>query len=157
MLLTSKSFQNMSLIPSKYAHNGVVDGKNISPEFSWKEIPSGTNSFVITIIDTHPIASNWVHWMIINISSDVSSFGEDWSNTSKIPSGAKELINSFGEKGYGGPQPPKGSGKHEYITTVYALNTERINLSGHISEQDLLKTIKLQILDKATLTGYFSR
>ena len=67
------------------------------------------------------------------------------------------MVNSFGQKGYGGPQPPKGSGKHEYVATVYALDVQKINLSGQASEKDLLKEIKPHILDKAVLSGFFSR
>jgi Raf kinase inhibitor-like YbhB/YbcL family protein len=157
MKLISTSYQNNHSIPVKYANTGVSGGQNISPEFSWSGIPGGTKSFVLAIIDIHPIASNWVHWMLINIPANITSIEEDCLNKSGIPAGSNELSNSFGQKGYGGPQPPKGSGRHEYVATIYALDIEKINLSGQIFERNLLKEIQSHILDKAVLTGFFLR
>jgi Raf kinase inhibitor-like YbhB/YbcL family protein len=157
MKLASTSYQDNQSIPVKYTNIGVSGGQNVSPQFSWSEFPDRTKSFVLAIIDIHPIASNWVHWMLIDIPSNIISLDENCSNTSRIPLNSKELINSFGKKGYGGAQPPKGSGKHEYVATIYALDTEKINLSGQISETELLREIKSHILDKAVLSGFFSR
>jgi Raf kinase inhibitor-like YbhB/YbcL family protein len=157
MQLTSTSYQHKTSIPAKYANTGVTGGQNISPQFSCSGMPTATKSFILAVIDIHPIASNWVHWMLVNIPPSTTSLAENCSNTSKIPSGAKELMNSFGKKGYGGPQPPSGSGMHEYVATIYALDVDAVNLAGQISEKDLLKEIKPHILDKAVLTGHFSR
>lgn len=157
MKLTSSSYQGNGAMPEKYATTAVTGGKNISPQFSWSEIPDGTKSFMLTSIDVHPMASNWVHWMVINIPPDVNSLEENCSNSAKLPHGSKELINTFGMKGYGGPQPPRGSGKHEYVTTLYALDIEKFNLSGEVSEKGLLKETGSHILGKAVYTGYFSR
>jgi Raf kinase inhibitor-like YbhB/YbcL family protein len=157
MQLTSTSYQHKTSIPAKYANTGVSGGQNISPQFSWSGIPAGTKSLVLAVIDIHPIASNWVHWMLANIPPNSTALPEGCSNTPKIPEGAKEMTNSFGEKGYGGPQPPSGSGVHEYVATIYALDVDSVNLAGQLSERDLLKEIKSNILDKVVLTGYFSR
>ena len=157
MNLSSVSFQNNAVMQPKYANTGVSGGKNISPQFGWSGFPSGARSFILTIIDIHPIASFWVHWMMINIPATVTSLDENISNSSSVPKGAKELVNSFGKSGYGGPQPPAGSGKHQYVATIYAMNAEKIDLSGHLSEKELLKNISQAIMDKASLTGIFSR
>ena len=74
-----------------------------------------------------------------------------------MPFRSYELINSFGTKGYGGPQPPSGSGKHYYDTTIYALNIEKCDLSGRVSEHELLIKIKQYILDCTVLRGLFGR
>jgi Raf kinase inhibitor-like YbhB/YbcL family protein len=157
MRLTSGSFLNNSNMPVEYAHTGVTGGKNISPDFTWAEFPVQTKSFVISMIDIHPVASNWVHWMIINIPKIVTSLEEGISGTGKMPQEALELVNSFGKNGYGGPEPPKGSGKHNYVITIYAISQEKINLSGRISESELIAKIRPFLLDKATHIGYFSR
>ena len=157
MKLASASYNDKGIIPEKYATTAVTGGINLSPQFSWSEIPPGTKSFVLINIDIHPMASNWVHWLIINIPPGINSLEENSSNTVKLPSGSKELDNTFGRKGYGGPQPPKGSGRHEYVTTLYALDVEKISLSGEVSEKGLLKEIGSRILGKAVHTGYFSR
>ncbi|MFH0974892.1 MAG: YbhB/YbcL family Raf kinase inhibitor-like protein [Spirochaetota bacterium] len=157
MKLISSSYQDNQSVPVKYANIGVPGGQNISPQFSWSGIPGGVKSFALAIIDIHPIASNWVHWIFINVPSNITSVEENCSNKSGMPAGSIELTNSFGQKGYGGPQPPQGSGKHGYVATVYALDIEKVKLSGHTSERNLLKEIKSHILDKAALTGFFSR
>ena len=157
MKLTSASYRDKGIIPERYATTAVAGGKNLSPQFSWSDAPPGTKSLVLAIIDVHPMASRWVHWIAVNIPPGINSLEENCSNTTKLPAGIKELNNTFGRKGYGGPQPPKGSGKHEYVTTLYALDIEKINLSEEVSEKGLLKETGSHIIGKAVYTGYFSR
>ena len=45
-----------------------------------------------------------------------------------MPQGARELQNSYGKPGYGGPRPPEGRGKHPYVVTIYALDTVSLYL-----------------------------
>lgn len=157
MKLTSSSYKDNGIIPERYATTAVAGGKNTSPQFSWSDIPERTKSFVLANIDIHPVASNWVHWIVINIPGNVTSLGENCSGTGKLPAGAIELDNTYGRKGYGGPQPPKGTGNHEYVTTLYALDTDKVKLSGEVPEKRLLKEIGPHILARAVHTGYFSR
>lgn len=157
MVLESSSYSNNSDIPVKFCRQQVTDGQNISPQFKWSSIPQGTKSFVLIIADHHPIASDWVHWLVVNIPPDVNTIPEGASKTDKMPARSKELINTFGFIGYDGPQPPKGSGKHNYDAVIYALNIPNINLSGKVSEAELLRKIEPYILDSAQLTGYFGR
>lgn len=157
MRLISGSYQDKSVMPAKHATRFVAHGENISPQFTWADFPSHVKSFALTIIDKHPRAGNWVHWIVINIPRKTTSLDENISVTGKMPHGSLELINTFGEKGYGGPQPPVGSGNHNYVATVYALDEEYLNLSGQVSEKKLLDSISAHILEKASLAGYFSR
>ena len=64
-------------------------------------------SFALSMVDPHPVAQNWVHWLVISIPADVISF-EEGASGKKLPPGSVELKNSSGDIGYGGPQPPKG-------------------------------------------------
>lgn len=155
--LSSPAFENLKAIPSKYANTGVLGGKNISIPLVWKEAPRGTKSFAITIVDLHPIADNWIHWLVINIPGKVTSLQEGGSTTRAMPVGSLELNNTFGKKGYGGPQPPKGSGLHKYEITIYALNTERLTLNPHTSLARFTKVINGKVLASATIIGVFER
>lgn len=119
-------------------------------------MPEGTKSFVLTIVDPHPVARNWVHWLVINIPDEIRSLAEGLSGK-KMPPGSKELYNSYGELGYGGPQPPKGSGPHPYVVTLYALDSEKIILTANSGLIALENTIGSKILGSATLTGIFER
>lgn len=157
MIISSTSYSDNMDIPVFYARSVVSGGKNVSPQFSWKDFPEETKSFVLAMIDHHPIASNWVHWIVINIPKNYNVISQGASNTVKIPFRSIELINSFGTKGYGGPQPPAGTGKHYYDTTIYALNIEKLDLSGRVSEQELLINLKQHILDSTVLRGLLGR
>jgi len=71
--------------------------------------------------------------------------------------GAMELQNSFAETGYGGPQPPRGSGDHPYVFTLYALSVEKLDLGGNTSLAAFKKALEGKILGSATITGKYGR
>ena len=156
--LSSRNFANGRYIPAKHATTKVPRGKNISPALSWRNPPPGTKSFVITCIDINPIARRWVHWMVANIPSDATAIPEG-ASLNKMPKGAVELVNSFGDDGWGGPQPPKGSGLHRYVFSIYALNVSSIPVKkgDELSEQKLLAMLKGHVLGRAVLFGLFQR
>ncbi|MBI4744608.1 MAG: YbhB/YbcL family Raf kinase inhibitor-like protein [Actinobacteria bacterium] len=155
--LKSSAFENNQTIPAKYANTGVSGGENISVPLSWENPPGDVKSFAVSIIDRHPIADNWVHWLVINIPANTTSLPEGASGSDKIPGGSLELNNTFGFKGYGGPQPPPRSGAHNYEVTMYALNTEGISLTGEISASEFESAVNGKVIAKATLIGKFSR
>jgi phosphatidylethanolamine-binding protein (PEBP) family uncharacterized protein len=74
-----------------------------------------------------------------------------------MPSGAKELYTSYGEIGYGGPEPPKGSGPHPYVITLYALNAPHVDCSLNASREAFLKMLEGRVLASAVLTGVYER
>ena len=156
MRLSSSAFQEGKSIPTKYAYQGVVGGKNISLPLAWNDAPPETRSFALSIIDPHPVAKNWVHWFVINIPKSVTSLAEDASAKS-MPAGSKELYNSYGTSGYGGPQPPKGSGPHPYVVTLYALNVEHIDLSQNASLAAFEKALDGNVLALVRITGIYER
>ncbi|MFA6293469.1 MAG: YbhB/YbcL family Raf kinase inhibitor-like protein [Victivallales bacterium] len=153
--VSTSSFQESRAIPAKFAMKAVEGGQNISPGLSWGNLPEGTKTIAVTCIDIHPVAHKWVHWMVINIPADSTGIPEG-ASPGKMPKSSKELKNSYGDEGYGGPQPPKGSGVHSYIFTVYALSGQ-INTSGSVSEDAFLKLISGKVIAKSQLTGTFSR
>jgi Raf kinase inhibitor-like YbhB/YbcL family protein len=156
MNLKSSAFEDDEPIPTKYAHPGVVGGKNISIPLEWENVPEDTKSFALSIIDPHPVARNWIHWFIVNIPAGTTLLAEGVSGK-KIPSGSKELYNSYGELGYGGPQPPKGSGPHPYVITLYALDVEKLDLTANTSLAAFEKTIEGKIIESAMITGIFEK
>ena len=156
MRLSSSAFQDGKAIPSKYAYHGVVGGKNISIPLTWVEISSEVKSFALSIIDPHPVAKNWIHWLAINIPKETTSLPEGCSGKT-MPQGCKELYNSYGTIGYGGPQPPKGSGKHPYVVTVYGLNIESLDLPQNASLAAFEKMIEGNITASAKTTGFYEQ
>ncbi len=106
--------------------------------------------------DPHPVADNWVHWLVVNIPPRTSSLPEGASMV-RMPSGAKELYTSYGELGYGGPEPPKGSGPHPYVVTLYALDVSTLDCALTTSREAFLKLLEGHVLARAVLTGIFER
>ncbi len=155
MQLSSSAFQDGGKIPLPYVMPGA-GGKNLSLPLKWTDPPAGTKSFALSLVDPHPVARNWVHWLVINIPASVTSL-EEGASGKKMPQGAVELKSSFGEVGYGGPQPPKGTGDHPYVVTVYALSVPKLNLPVNTNLAGFQKALEGQVLASATITGHFGR
>ena len=155
MEISSTGFKDGGKIPIKYVMPGA-GGENISIPLTWKNVPSGTKSFALSMVDPHPVAQNWVHWLIINIPGNMISLDEAASKK-KMPSGLVELKNSFGDIGYGGPQPPKGTGDHPYVVTIYALKVEKLDLGLNTSLAGFKKAIEGKVIGSATITGKYGR
>ncbi len=155
MEISSSAFKDKGKIPIQYVMPGA-GGKNISIPLTWKNIPAGTKSFALSIVDPHPVAQNWVHWLVINIPKDVT-FLEEGASRKKMPPGSLELKSSFGDRGYGGPQPPKGTGDHPYVVTVYALNVEKLELGVDTSLSAFKKAIEGKVIESTSVTGMYGR
>ena len=113
-------------------------------------------SFALACVDPHPVARNWIHWLVVNVPPDTLQLAESASG-SAMPSGATELTNSFGQPGYGGPQPPPGSGPHPYVVTLYALDVSALDLPPDCGLQGFGAALEGHVLASAKVTGYFER
>ncbi len=153
--LSSTAFMDGSSMASKYARP-AAGGHNVSIPLKWTGAPEGTKSFALTIVDQHPIAHKWAHWMVINIPPDVTSLPEGASGKN-MPPAALEMQNSFGDMGYGGPQPPRGTGPHQYVVTVYALKVPRLDLKPDTTLSGFQDAIKGNVLEEASITGLFEQ
>jgi Raf kinase inhibitor-like YbhB/YbcL family protein len=154
MVVTSKAFKNGERIPAEYANKGIDGGNNISIPLEWDNIPEGTGSFALSMIDIS--ANNWVHWMVVNIPSSVKEIPVGASAVA-MPSGSEELDNTFGFKGYGGPQPPAGSGDHIYVTTLYALRVNNVKVPEKTSFNEFMRILDGDIIGKAAVEGVFAK
>lgn len=68
--LSSPAFEDGTAMPTRYAHQGVTGGKNVSVPLQWENPPDETKSFALVCVDIHPIANNWVHWLVVNIPKE---------------------------------------------------------------------------------------
>ena len=155
MELTSFAFDDGENISTTYIMK-EIHGENTSLPFQWSNAPAETKSFAFSIIDPHPVAKNWVHWFVINIPAGTNSIAEGASGKG-MPEGSMELNNSYGSIGYGGPQPPPGSGDHPYVCTIHALSVDKLNLEANVSLSDFKKALDGNILAEATTTGKYGR
>lgn len=143
MVIESSAFQEGQMIPAKY----TCDGQNISPPLNWKNAPEGTRSFAIICDDPDASAGVWVHWVVWNIPANVNDL-----SAGELPKEAKQGINDFRQRGYGGPCPP--SGTHHYYFKLYALNT-MLELSGNVTKDKLLDAMEKRILTQCSLMGKY--
>lgn len=123
--ISSSSFSNNQAIPIRY----TLYGTNISPQLRWQNAPTGTDSFMLTVID--PDGGDWLHWKV-KLPATTTSLAENAgaSGGTNLPSGSTRYDNDFrglsmsGADGtdYDGPRPPAGTGVHHYNYKVTALN-----------------------------------
>ncbi|MEV6926533.1 YbhB/YbcL family Raf kinase inhibitor-like protein [Dactylosporangium sp. NPDC051485] len=144
MKLTSPAFEDQETMPAKYAK----PAENINFPLSWENPPAGTKSFALSVVDLHPVARKFVHWMVVDIPADATSLDEAASGSS-MPAGTKEL------KPYVGPNPPGGT--HDYEVTLYALGSETAGLSGKTTLDKFVETVEPQAIGKITLTGKYTK
>lgn len=156
MTLASSAYEEGKPIPTKYAYGGVTGGRNISVPFAWRGAPAEAKSFALSIVDPHPVAKNWIHWLVINIPPNTAAVPEDASGK-RMPEGSLELYNSYGTLGYGGPEPPKGSGRHPYVATLYALDVARLDLTLNTTLSAFERSVEGHVLASAKSTGTYER
>lgn len=71
-ILKSPAFSNNGKIPSKHSRQGG----NISPPLIWENPPRGTKSYVLTVKDPDAPGATFTHWVIYNISGDLTGLLE---------------------------------------------------------------------------------
>jgi Raf kinase inhibitor-like YbhB/YbcL family protein len=152
MILKTTAFQQSQSIPEKY----TCDGANISPELTWEGAPSGTKSFALICDDPDAPVGTFTHWVLYDLAADMTSLPENVAKKDQIDSPkAKQGKNDFGESGYGGPCPPRGS-RHRYFFKLYALDSE-IQVGPGAKKRDVEAAMKGHVLGHAELMGTYQR
>lgn len=135
-------------------------GTNVSPQLSWTNPPEGTKGYAITIYDKDaPTGSGWWHWLVFDLPATTLSLPAGAGDPAKnmMPAGAIQSRTDFGAPGYGGPCPPPGHGPHQYVVTVYALNTDKLGLDANASPAVVGYTLNGNTLAKASIVFYYER
>lgn len=154
--IRSAAFEDNSDIPLIYTCT-AAGGRNRSIPVSWSGVPANAKSLTLLVYDIHPVAHDFVHWLVTGISPDTKEIKDGASGTSAMPAGSLELGTSYGKVGYGGPCPPVGSGKHEYRVILYALNTDKITVKEPVSYAAILKALEGKVLQQVMIKGYYER
>lgn len=159
--LTSTDIRQDARIQSAHVFNGMgCTGTNLSPELQWSGAPAGTKSFAVTAYDPDaPTGSGWWHWVVYNIPASVTKLdgGAGDPNKHLLPEGAVQGNTDFGAPGYGGPCPPAGDKPHHYIFTVFALNTDKIDVPPNATAAYVGFNLHAHTIAKAKLTALYSR
>jgi Raf kinase inhibitor-like YbhB/YbcL family protein len=123
----SDDVQDGQPLAAVHAH-ASAGGENVSPHLRWSGFPEETKGFAVTCYDPDaPTGSGFWHWVLFNIPASTTELATGASSDA-LPEGAVEARNDYGAQGYGGPAPPAGDGPHRYVFTVYALDTDALDL-----------------------------
>lgn len=150
MQLQSTVFANNGVIPAKY----TCDGDNISPPLSWDTAPTGTNSFALIVEDPDAPRGTFTHWVVYDLPADQNQLLEGIATEATLLKGGKQGQNDFGQLGFGGPCPPKGT--HRYFFKLYALDRS-LDLAPGASKAEVLNRMKGHVLGTAELMGHYMR
>jgi Raf kinase inhibitor-like YbhB/YbcL family protein len=157
MRILSSAYPDGGRMPAVHATTRVDGGANVSPPLAWEDVPAGTRSFALAMVDLHPVAHGWVHWLVADIPGSARSLAEGASGAASMPAGSRELVGTWGATGYGGPQPPAGTGDHAYETRLMALDVERLDVGDHAELPDVERATAGHVLGVARVTGVFGR
>lgn len=146
MQITSPAFADGSTIPRKYTR----DGDNLSPPLEWSGAPDNTRSFVVVIEDPDAPSGIFRHWAAYDLPPDRTSLAE-----STAPD--HEGINDFGNRGYDGPEPPRGHGPHHYHIRVAALDVDHLDVRPTAKVAEVWRAAAPHILDQAEIVATYRR
>lgn len=154
LTLTSSAFNHNGSIPAQY----TCEGKDVSPDLSWSEVPANAKSLVLIVDDPDapdPAAPKltWVHWVLYNMPANAAGLPEAVS-AKALPAGTKEGLNDWKRTGYGGPCPPIG--RHRYFHKLYALDVVLPDL-GRPTKADIEKQMKGHVLAETQLIGTYQK
>lgn len=192
MMLTLPAFTNGGAIPAEYAYcipsngkNRKQMGKNLNPEMRWSDLPEGTQSLAIIMVDTDVpqnkenankegvtltkdmARENFYHFVLVDIPVSLSSIKEGQDSHGVVPQGKKPGLTDYGIRGindyshnnggYDGPCPPWNDELiHHYHFYLYALDVKSLGLTGHFDGRQALSAIKKHILAQSEWVGTYS-
>ena len=142
--LKSTTFEDGKIMPLKVANSKAnrpdspnCVGDNVSPQFSWINVPDGTKSFVLLMLDPEGRApSGVVHWVAYGIPATVTGFAEgEVSKASDNYVGGK---STMGVGHYSGPCTPRGTTPHHYTFVLIATDFDPKELAPGLTRDELI-------------------
>ncbi|MDP2361117.1 MAG: YbhB/YbcL family Raf kinase inhibitor-like protein [bacterium] len=155
--LRSDAFADGQAIPARY----TCEGLDLSPPLAWTPPPPGTLSLALLVRDPDapdPAAPTrtWTHWLLLNLPPAAGVLPEQAGNESRtgVPAGALDGLNDWGRGGWGGPCPPVG--RHRYQFLLFALDT-LLPLRADWSREELELLGETRALAVAQVTGTYQK
>ncbi|MFW5965793.1 MAG: YbhB/YbcL family Raf kinase inhibitor-like protein [Halodesulfurarchaeum sp.] len=144
--LRSPAFEDGDPIPERYGY--LVS--NANPPLTIRGVPESAASLALVMDDpdaVEPAGRVWDHWLVWNIDPAIERIPADWD--CPFPEGE----NDYGERGYGGPNPPDR--EHTYRFRLFALETS-LDLESGGTKGDLIEALQGQVLEEAHLEGTYT-
>ena len=145
----STAFVNNGAFPKLY----TCDSTGKSPTISWRNAPTGTNAYAITMHTIPPTGDKHVYLVLYNLPSSLSSIPQAVSNTGTFG------INTVDGKTTYTPPCSQGPGAKIYVITVYALSKQPvISVAPTAVTMDVLLSAMSGItLGTSTITVSYTR
>ncbi len=142
--LKSTTFQDGKIMPLRVANSKAnrpdspnCVGDNVSPEFSWTNVPAGTKSFVLTMFDPEGRAPSGVsHWVAYGIPASVHGFAE--GEVTKASSNYVGGKSTMGVGHYSGPCTPPNTTPHHYTFILVATDFDPKELPPGLTRDELI-------------------
>jgi Raf kinase inhibitor-like YbhB/YbcL family protein len=142
--LKSTTFQDGKIMPLRVANSKAnrpdspnCVGDNVSPQFSWTNVPEGTTSFVLTMFDPEGRAPSGVsHWVAYGIPASVHGFAE--GEVSKASSNYVGGKSTMGVGYYSGPCTPPNTTPHHYTFILIATDFDPKELPPGLTRDELI-------------------
>ena len=141
--IKSSTFADGKMMPKKVANstanaptNANCVGENVSPQFSWSNVPDGTKSFVFLMIDPEGRAPGGVnHWVAYGVPASVTGFAEgEVSKPSDKHVGGK---SNQGVGFYSGPCTPPNATPNHYTFILIATDFDPKELAPGLTRDEL--------------------
>jgi len=104
MVLTIAAWPDGGQIPPKFTQAG----EQVSPELKWTNVPSGTLSFVVNMLDPDVSVQRGTetqpHWIVWNIPPTAMGLPEGVKAGAELPDGTRQI--SASGPNYRGPGAP---------------------------------------------------
>jgi phosphatidylethanolamine-binding protein (PEBP) family uncharacterized protein len=144
--ITSSAFKDGQLLPKKMAGDNKANpncvGENVSPAFTWTNVPAGTTSFALVMTDPEGRGTGVDHWIAYGIPASVTSFAE--GETSK-PS----------DKYVGGIGTAKQSIYHHYTFVLIATDLDPKALPPGLTKLELFEKLQGHVKGSTGIIGLF--
>lgn len=151
--LTSSAFESGGAIPTRH----TCDGEDVSPPLAWSDPPDGTVSYALIVDDPDAPGGTFVHWVLYDLPGHSGELPEDVGGAQRLENlgEAKQGENGFGDVGWGGPCPPRGS-THRYVFRLHALDAT-LGLDPGVAREEVERVMEGHVLGVAELTGTYAR
>jgi Raf kinase inhibitor-like YbhB/YbcL family protein len=119
MPLSSPSFVFNGALPTRF----TADGPGISPPLEWDAVPAGAGSLAMLVEDADsPTPHPLVHAIVVDLAPEILRLEEGALASPKHEGAGLEMgPNSFFQRAWLPPDPPRGHGEHRYVFQLFAL------------------------------------
>ena len=129
-------------------------GENLSPPLAWENVPEGTKSFALVMVDPEGRAPAGVNHMVIyGIPADVKGFAEgELSQPSDKYVGGKSTME---KATYWGPGTPPNTDWHHYTFVLIATDLDPKALQPGLTRDELAAALQGHVKGSAGLVTRF--